>query len=310
MGGLEARRELPPARRRDLPILWRDQDFVVVYKPAGLLVHRTPIDRGATEFALQILRGQLGCHVFPLHRLDRPTAGLLMFATRARAVAPMARLFRAEEVHKRYLGIARGHCEGEMRLDGPLEDVEDDYVERGPARHEGPREALTQVCTLAHAEVEQAVGPYRRARYALLSITPHSGRRHQIRRHLKRASHPLIGDTSYGDGRHNRFFRDGLGSSRLMLCAVELAFTHPRTREAVHIVTAPDADFLRVMVALGWQAQARALLLSGPPGATSPSTSPADSHTLGAPEAPAGRQHSAAARPADPPDTVKEPRSP
>jgi tRNA pseudouridine65 synthase len=248
------------APRRDLPILWRDEDYVVVYKPAGLLVHRTSIDRQASEFALQILRGQLGCHVFPVHRIDRPTAGVLMFATRARAVEPMAKLFQTDQVHKRYLGIARGHCDDALTLDTPLADVEDDYIERGPGRQDTPREACTQVRTLARTEVAEAVGPYQRARYSLLEITPLTGRRHQIRRHLKRANHPLVGDTSYGDGRHNNLFRQRFVWNRLCLCACELAFTHPRTQAPLRVFAAPDAEFLRLLCALGWRAQAAGLL--------------------------------------------------
>jgi len=273
----------PPA---GLPILWRDEHYVVVYKPSGMLVHRTAIDGHTAPIALQVLRRQLGHHVYPVHRLDRPTAGLLLFATDSRDVEPLARLFRVGQVHKQYLAIVRGRVRSELVLDSPLADPSDDYL-RHPARGSGKtrdrsriadgnagnppapgnglREAHGLARPLADVELPFPVGRYVSARYSLLEVLPTTGRRHQIRRHLKRAMHPLIGDTTYGDGRHNLFFRERFAGLRLMLCAIGMSFTHPYTTTEVRLRCAPDADFLRIMTALGWQAPVRGLIAGQAP---------------------------------------------
>jgi len=272
------RHDPPPA---GLPILWRDEHYVVVYKPSGMLVHRTAIDGHTALIALQVLRRQLGHHVYPVHRLDRPTAGLLLFATHSRDVEPLARLFRAGQVHKRYLAIVRGRVRSGLVFDSPLADLDDDYL-RHPARHmrsaregteakgrdvsawpapgSGLREAHGIATPLADVELPFPVGRYASARYSLLEVLPTTGRRHQIRRHLKRAMHPIIGDTTYGDGRHNLFFRERFAGLRLMLCAIGMSFTHPYTAAEVRLRSAPDADFLRIMTALGWHDPVRGLL--------------------------------------------------
>jgi tRNA pseudouridine65 synthase len=280
----------PSSRRPEaLPVVWRDEHYAVVYKPAGMPVHRTPsIDVQPSEVALQVLRGQLGCHVYPVHRLDRPTAGLVLFALASHAVEPVARLFRAERVRKRYLAVIRGWIPTELFLQTPLIDIDGDSNPHGaPGWRDGieaprpaargvagpgtgagaaraipriPRPARTRVRPLATVEVPHAVGRYPSARYALVEVRPLTGRRHQVRRHLQRDFHPILGDTTYGDGRHNRFLREHYATQRLLLCGVGLAFTHPYTQQALDIHCAPDAELLRILVALGWSAQVRELI--------------------------------------------------
>jgi tRNA pseudouridine65 synthase len=250
----QMKKTLPPPAEAfgPLPVIWRDDDFVLVYKPAGLLVHRSAIDRDATQFAVQLVRDQLGKTVHPVHRLDKPTAGLLMFALRPAAARRMTGLFTEGGVDKRYLAVARGHCEDQLHIESDLDDVTDPTTDALARGDKPARRAITEGRTLARTEIEEQVGRYATARYSLLELRPLTGRRHQLRRHLKRINHPLVGDTSYGDGRHNRFFRDHFDSARLLLCATELSFTHPFSGATIAVTVAPDDEFLDLLAALGW----------------------------------------------------------
>lgn len=168
-------------------------------------------------FALQMLRDQLGRKVWPVHRLDRATSGVLLFALDADTAAAVGRQFMAREVRKRYLAVARGYTEPAGRIDHPL--ATGDHREDRPARTDYERRATL--------ELPFPVGRYSTARYSLLTVDPKTGRTHQIRRHFKHIFHPLIGDTTYGEGRHNRLFREHFGCRRLLLHGAELELTHP-----------------------------------------------------------------------------------
>jgi tRNA pseudouridine65 synthase len=233
-------------------ILYRDEHLVAVYKPAGLLVHRSRIERGERACALQLARDALGRRVFPVHRLDRPTAGLLLLALEVESARAMTRAFAAGRVRKTYLAVVRGWAAPAGRIEHPLIEELDPMTDALARPDKAARAATTSYGRLATAELPCAVGRYPSARYSLLGVTPHTGRRHQIRRHLKHIFHPVIGDTTHGDGCHNRFFREHLGCSRLLLCAVSLAFDHPRSGLPVRIEAAPDAELGQVLQALGW----------------------------------------------------------
>ena len=120
-------------------------------------------------------------------------------------------------------------------------------------RNKTPREAVTAYRRLATVEMPVAVGRYATARYSLLRIVPRTGRKHQIRRHMKHIFHPVIGDTSYGDGRHNQFFREQLGSRRLLLAATGLGWQHPHTGRRVSVSAPLDADFQKLVRRLDWE---------------------------------------------------------
>ncbi len=230
----------------EIPILYRDEHYVVVHKPSGLLVHRTAIDAHAGRPLLQILRDQIGRHVYPVHRLDKGTSGVIALALHSEAADRLALAFREERVTKRYVAIVRGYAPEQMLVDWPLRDAID------PQRT-AARPACTDVRRLASVELAHAVGRYATARYSLVACVPHSGRQHQIRRHLKHLRHPVIGDANYGDLAHNRFFRNTLGVGRLLLAATELAFEHPYDRPAVRVVAPVDDTFAAACNALGWR---------------------------------------------------------
>jgi tRNA pseudouridine65 synthase len=224
-----------------LRILYRDGHLVAVDKPPGLLVHRTALSR-AHDFALQRLRRQLGCRVYAIHRLDRPASGVLLFALSRELGAAVSRLFQERSVNKRYLAVVRGHLNAEGVIDQPLRD------EGGAVR----RPALTRYRTLGLAELPVSVGPYPTSRYSLVEVSPLTGRYHQIRRHFHHIAHPLIGDTTHGDGRHNRYFRQLLGSGRLLLHAHYMGLHHPQTGARLEIVAPLDSQWRSLMESLGW----------------------------------------------------------
>lgn len=233
-----------------LEILYRDDRIVAIDKPAGLLVHRSDIDRHETRFAVQLLRDQLGRRVQPVHRLDRGTSGVLLFAFDADTTRNLSRQFENDEVAKTYLAVVRGWPPEAGVIDHALTRRHDDYGR--PIEHAVPQPAVTHYRRLAVAELPFAVDRYPTSRYALVELRPQTGRRHQLRRHMKHIAHPIVGDATHGKGRHNRFFAQHFGCDRLLLACVELAFRHPATGERVAIRSGPGAAFEAIAARLGW----------------------------------------------------------
>ena len=216
----------------ELPPLHQDGFLLAVGKPTGLAVHR-----GAAQdrvFALQLVRDRAGRRVHAVHRLDRATSGVLLFAFDPVTARRMQERFEAGAVEKRYLALVRGIPPETGVIDHPI-----------PRDVDGPRvPAVTEFRRLAVFE-----------RYALVEARPRTGRRHQIRRHFKHISHPLIGDVRYGKGEHNRLFRERFGLHRLALHALELAFAHPETGESLRIVAPLPEDLAGPLRAMGLQGE-------------------------------------------------------
>lgn len=236
-----------------LTLLYQDDALLAVHKPSGLLVHRSPIDKHETEFALQYARTlNGGAHVYPLHRLDRATSGLLLFARSPEVAGRMGEAMMARQIKKTYLAIVRGWPEPEGHLDYPLRDMADDPRYRGGELK--LRDAVTDYERLATVELPVAVDRYPTSRYALMRLRPQTGRKHQLRRHMKHLRHPIIGDAKHGKSTHNHYFGRAFGVQRLMLAATRLDLLHPTTEQPLTL-TAPLADdFQQVMRALGWAA--------------------------------------------------------
>lgn len=257
-----------------LDILHRDEHLVAIHKPSGLLVHRSALDAHEERFAVQMLRDQIGRHVHPVHRLDKGTSGVLLFALDRDTAALLAAQFETRQVAKRYLAIVRGHPAEAGVIDHPL-TRRFDPAERMPANHDpAPQPALTRYRRLATVELPHAVDRYPTSRYALVELEPETGRRHQLRRHLKHIAHPIIGDATFGKGRHNRLFRDLFGSDRLLLACIRLALRHPHSGAPLVLTAAPAADFTAVAAALGWEAMPARLSSGCDPGHNAGSTDP------------------------------------
>lgn len=233
---------------KDNPLLeiYRDEQLLVVHKPAGLLVHRSPIDKHETEFALQYARAlNGGDHVYPVHRLDRPTSGVLVFARDPETARILGLAMMSGEVSKTYLAMVRGWPPAEGDIDHPLREEPEDRRLKG--LEQPVREARTRYQTLATTEIPVAIEKYPSSRYAMVELFPETGRKHQLRRHMKHISHPIIGDANHGRGRHNRYFAERFGEGRLMLAATRMAFAHPVTGKRMIFDAPLEESFLRVM---------------------------------------------------------------
>ncbi len=206
-------------------ILYQDNYLVAVDKPPGLLVHRTGLDAGETLFALQLLREQLGRPVWPAHRLDKGTSGVLLFALDAGTARALGAAFEApDRVRKTYRAVVRGWPPESGLIDHPLKRMEDDAR---AARME-VQDAQTRYRTLERYELPLPQGHFLTTRCALVELQPLSGRRHQLRRHLKHIAHPIIGDATHGKGPLNRALAALLGVQRLWLHALRLELAqHP-----------------------------------------------------------------------------------
>ncbi len=219
-------------------MLYADAALAVVDKPAGLMVHDSALARGETDFAADRLRAQFDRPILLVHRLDRATSGCLLLAFDRDTASALGKALMAHDVDKHYLAVCRGWpAEERFSIDHPLDG--------GPGKPV-KKPAVTEFQRLATCELDIPSAGFETSRYALLRARPLTGRFRQIRRHLKHASHHLVGDTSHGDGRHNRAFRM-LGIHRMLLHAQRLAFTHPRTGESIAVSAPLDAEFAQAM---------------------------------------------------------------
>jgi tRNA pseudouridine65 synthase len=233
-------------KRTLIPILCEDDQFVAVAKPAGMFVHRSDADRSATEFVLQNVRDQLGHFVYPVHRLDRPTSGVLLLAKSPEAAALFGNMFADRTIQKTYVALVRGHAEDSGMIDCPLvsSKVHGKTAERFLTP---PQEAQTAYRTLERFEVPFKSGPHPTTRCSLVEAQPQTGRFHQIRRHMVRIAHPIIGDVEHGDTKLNRRYQDHAGVTHLMLAAVRVEFVHPVTGISTVIDCAPAKSFAVVI---------------------------------------------------------------
>ncbi|MDR9438354.1 MAG: pseudouridine synthase [Halomonas sp.] len=231
-----------------LSLLHQDDHLVAVHKPAGLLVHRSALARGERDFLLQRLRDQLGRRVYPVHRLDRPTSGVIVFALDSETAASLQAAFTARRVEKRYLAVVRGIGPDQERLDYSLREEDG----RRPKAEMPAMEAVTEVRRLDSVELPVRVDRYPQSRYSLMEARPLTGRRHQIRRHLSRRGYPIIGDAKHGKGNHNRFFAERLECPRLLLAAVGLAFDHPVSGRHLDLCCPLDACMTTLFERFGW----------------------------------------------------------
>jgi tRNA pseudouridine65 synthase len=230
------------ASEMEFRILFQDAHFVVIEKPAGILVHRTGISEDRI-FVLQELRNQLGRHVYPVHRLDRGTTGVLLFAFDALAAKALQAAMESGQTIKTYLAIVRGWLPESGIIDTALE--KDGIGEL--------QDALTTYRCLAKGELQLPVDRYATARYSLAAIRLHTGRMHQIRRHFAHLRHPVLSDFKRGDRHHNHAWERQFGMTTMQLLAWRLALVHPFTGETLEFQAAPPETMLRAFQILGWE---------------------------------------------------------
>lgn len=235
-----------------LPVLYRDEHLIAVNKPSGLLVHRSAIDRHETRFALQIVRDQIGQMVYPVHRLDKPTSGVLVFALSSGCAKQLGEMIAARQMQKHYLAVVRGYAPEHGSIDHPLTEEQDSCTDKKARKGKPAQEALTHFKRLACVELPYQVDRYPQTRYSLVSCQPVTGRKHQIRRHLKHINHPIIGDAKHGKGNHNRFFQTQFQAHRLLLAATDIHLPHPVTAQPLHICAPLDDTFRQLLERFSW----------------------------------------------------------
>jgi tRNA pseudouridine65 synthase len=222
-------------------ILYRDSQLLVLNKPAGVPVHGSRMHEGRPATLLGMARELTGQMVHAVHRLDRPVSGAILLAFDKSSLATLSSDFENRRVGKSYLGVVRGWTPEAGTIDHPLLPPRDERRAGTEARP-----AVTRFERLGKVELPVPVPPYRTARYSLLVLTPETGRRHQLRRHMKHASHHFIGDTTYGKGEHNTLFRERFDCHRLLLHSRALVFRHPLSGEKKCLTAPLDDDFSRV----------------------------------------------------------------
>jgi len=224
-----------------LEIVYQDDHIIAINKPHGLLVHRSSIANDAKEFALQLLRDQVGRHVSPVHRLDRKTGGLLLFAFEKDVEIALHQQFQNTLVKKKYLAVLRGHSPDQQDIDYPL------------AKENGTiQEAFTSFRTIERAELAVPFGKHETSRYSLVEATPTTGRMHQLRRHFAHIFYPIIGDRKHGCNKQNKFFKENWEMTTMLLHASELEFSHPVSGELIQLKAETGTEFNRMKALMGW----------------------------------------------------------
>ena len=234
-----------PALSND-DVLYRDETLLVLNKPAGVPVHGSRMLEGRPATLIGMARSLTGRIVHAVHRLDRPVSGAILLTFDRETLAAMSGAFEHRQVEKRYLAVARGWTDTGGVIDHPLLPPRDER--RGG---DEPRDAVTRYERLDAAELPFPVAPYPAARYSLAALWPETGRRHQLRRHMKHISHHLVGDTTYGKGEHNRLFRERFRCDRLLLHSRTLCFRHPENGREIKVSAPLDAAFTRAVSVFG-----------------------------------------------------------
>ena len=225
--------------------LFEQQGVLAVVKPNRLLVHRTDIDFHEPHNLRDLVNAERPRDQWlqPVHRLDKPTSGIVLFASPGDALNDLKLEFVHRRTTKVYWAIVRGWTEDEGVVEKPL-----------PTAHNPkPKEAVTRYTTLARTELNVPVGPYEKSRYSLVECRPETGRFHQIRLHFRHLRHPLVGDSRYGDKRHNRAVASGTGTDTLMLHAGRLYVQLPGGRGTLHAQASVPAGWDTLLDAWPWE---------------------------------------------------------
>jgi len=236
-----------------LEILYQDENLIAINKPSGLLVHKSLIDKSETRFAVQILRDQINQYVYPLHRLDKPTSGILLFALNKEMAKSMSNIIQERETQKEYIAIVRGITSEKDEINYALKEVLDKMTDSKANQDKEAKEAITEYERLNTIELPFKVGKHETSRYSLVRLNPKTGRKHQLRRHMKHIFHPIVGDTTHGDLRHTKFFKNQFNCNRLLLHASKLSFKHPIFNQVIRINAGFDITFNALFKEFNWE---------------------------------------------------------
>ncbi len=224
-----------------LEIIHATKNHVAINKPPGLLVHPSSIARDADTSALQQLRDQIGQYVYPVHRLDRKTSGVLLFALNKESQILLNKAFQNGNMDKEYLAIVRGHIADSGIIDYELTNEKNKT-----------QQAVTHFKCLQKTEIDLPHGKHQTSRYSLVHLIPKTGRHHQLRKHMAHIFHPIIGDRPHGCNKQNKLFKENFDLMEMLLHATELSFQDPQTGESVLIRAKQHGEFERMRVALNF----------------------------------------------------------
>lgn len=226
-----------------IEIVFEDDYMVAVNKPNNFLIHQSHYARNIKEpTLLEFLEQQLGFPLFPIHRLDRKTSGIILLAKQKEFVAQFQVLFNQNEIHKTYYAIVRGFAPETGKIDTPVKNDDTGVY----------KDALTNYNTIASIELDIPVVPYEKSRYSLIKLMPETGRMHQLRKHLNKINHPIVGDYKYGDRFHNRMFETEFNCNYLFLHAYQIEFTHPLTHQKMCLTAEFPLDWLLIFNVFNW----------------------------------------------------------
>lgn len=226
-----------------IEIVFEDDYIVAVNKPNNFLVHQSHYARNIKEpTLLEFLEQQLGFPLYPVHRLDRKTSGIILLAKQKEFVAPFQELFNQNEIHKTYYAIVRGFSPAVGVIDTPVKNDDTGVY----------KDALTNYKTISSVELDIPVTPYEKSRYSLLKLMPETGRMHQLRKHMNKINHPIVGDYKYGDRFHNRMFETEFNCNYLFLHAYQIEFTHPLTHQKMCLTAEFPLDWLLIFNVFNW----------------------------------------------------------
>lgn len=225
--------------------IYEDSYCFIVTKPNNVLVHHAHHSRNKLdEFSLvQLIKNQFREKYYPVHRLDRKTSGLVLFAKDTSYVSKFQELFIHQKINKTYFAIVRGFSKDALHIDSPVKG-------RDANEH---KDAETVLKTLCKIELDIPVKPYDSSRYSMVSLTPKTGRLHQLRIHMNKIANPIIGDPKYGDKNHNLMFQKQFGCSHLFLHAGSLSFFHPFTEEKIDVNSDFPEDWLKIFEHFDWK---------------------------------------------------------
>lgn len=218
-----------------IQIVYQDENLIAVNKPTGWLVHRSWLDTKEVKILMLQVRNQIGQHVFPVHRLDKPTSGLLLMGLNSEIAHNLSKQFENQTIEKCYHALVRGFITEAGTVNYPLKVIQDKIADKFSAKEQEAQTALTHYTPLKYYEVPVATSQHSTTRYTLVELMPKTGRKHQLRRHMSHLRHPIIGDSAHGDLKQNRAFAEFVSLKRLMLHASSLNFHHPITNQPLSI---------------------------------------------------------------------------
>jgi tRNA pseudouridine65 synthase len=227
----------------EIEIIFEDEYIIIVNKPNNVLIHNSYYSRNIKEpTLLELLNNQLNSTFYPIHRLDRKTSGVLMLAKQKQFVATFQELFDDHKIQKKYIGIVRGFVENSILITSPVKNPDTQIY----------KDAETLCNPLNTIALEIPVHPYQHSRYSLVELIPSTGRMHQLRIHMNKISHPIVGDYKYGDRFHNRMFESEFNCNNLFLHAYTLSFIHPIKQNSITVKSSFKEDWNVVFKLFNW----------------------------------------------------------